>query len=163
MKHSYFSKSHLFLTYLIIGASTLLHAQNIPDETDKMLNQIEDKMKDAALAGENVKIINYYTEDVILNPSFQSAIKGRDALLKVYQDDVKKGLKYHSFSGTVEKRWQHENEIFERGSFGMSVSTNSSRKPKAYYGSYFQIWEVQSDGTYQISYVIWNLDFNPFE
>lgn len=155
------SKSIRFLLFLL--PISFLQAQNIPVEIEKELNEIGDKMLEAALAGENVTIIDFYTDDVVVNPSFHSAIKGKKALLKLYQYDAKKGVKYHSFNATVEQRRLYGNEIFERGTFGLSVSSNESRKPQAYYGSYFQIWKKQSDGSYKIEYIIWNLDFNPFE
>lgn len=115
------------------------------------------------LDGEYLKLVEYYSDDVTVMPDFHPAIRGKKSLLEQYEKEMEKGVKYHSFSVTVEKRWKKEDEIFERGTFGMAVSSKNSRKPAAYYGSYFQIWKRQSDGSYKMTFTIWNLDFNPFE
>ena len=81
---------------------------------------------------------------------------------KLYMIKTKKiGLKYHSFSGTPEDIWECEKFVYERGKFGMSVSSKDHPKPLAYHGSYFTIWQKENDGSLKIKYVIWNLDFNP--
>ena len=119
-------------------------------------------MMNATLEGNSVSNIDHYTDDVIIMPAFQPAIRGKQDLISAYNKEKKKKLKYHSFNGIPEKRWMVNDQVFERGTFGMSVSTKDDPKPKAYYGSYFQIWTKQSDGEFKISYTIWNLDFNPF-
>jgi ketosteroid isomerase-like protein len=161
-----FKKSLLtILLYLFIGffVCSRLSAQDISQADRDELKRINNILTKAILDGDYETVLKYYTEDVIIMPDFMSAIRGIDALEKQYREDQKKGIIYHSFSGTAEKRWQHDNEIYETGSFGMAVSSRESKRPKAYYGSYFQIWDKQKDGSFKISYNIWNLDFNPFE
>jgi len=140
-----------------------LRAQSIAPDIEKKLNEIGESMAKATLAGDHKILLKNFTDDVVVMPDFKPAIKGIKELTKQYEEDKKMGAKYHSFTGNVEKRWQHGDEIFERGTFGMAVSTKASKHPQAYYGSYFQIWERQSDGSFKISFTIWNLDFNPFE
>lgn len=163
MKIKILFKSFYFLLIYFFIFISLLQSQTLSDATIESLNEIGQKMTEATLAGKYLEIIDYFLDDVIVNTDFKHAIKGKEALLKVYKKDASNGLKYHSMSGTVEHRWQHKNEIFERGSFGMSVTTNNSDRPKAYYGSYFQIWKQQPDDSFKISYIIWNLDHNPCE
>jgi ketosteroid isomerase-like protein len=140
-----------------------LQAQNLSKEVDSALNEIDAKMVKATLAGEYLSLMDYYTEDVVMMPDFRPAIRGKKELLAQYQEDIKLGVKYHSFNATVEKKWQCGSEIFERGTFGMAISSKNSQKPMAFYGSYFQIWQKQPDGSFKITFIIWNLDFNPFE
>ena len=140
-----------------------LYAQDIPAGIEKQLNDDGRTMTALALAGDYEEIIEFYTEDAVIMPDFQPPIRGRDALMRQYKKDEKKGTRFHSLTGSVEKRWMRGNEIFEIGSFGMAVSSHEDARPQAFYGSYFQIWEKQSDGAYRISFNIWNLDFNPFE
>jgi ketosteroid isomerase-like protein len=160
-------KNHSFIAVCaFIGSlfvSTPLPAQDISPETADKLKSIGDAMINATLAGNLLSLVDYYTEDVILKPDFQPVISGKKALLALYKQELKKGVKYHAFSGKVEKQWQCGDEIFERGTFGLAVSAKESPKPVAYYGSYFQIWQQAPDGSFLISYVIWNLDFNPYE
>jgi len=161
MKNMLNLKSILFFCLIFLFSSA--HAQDVPKEIDDILNKINDKMVEATLAGEYLSLMTFYSDDVVIMPDFHPALRGKKAFLKRYQEDMKNGIKHHSFNGTVEKRWQQGDEIFERGTFGMAVSSFHSKQPKAYYGSYFQIWKKQSDGTFKISFTIWNLDFNPFE
>ena len=157
-------KSLYVFLFTILSFSFLnsIIAQDLPESIVEQLDEISTIMMNAALDGNNLNIIDYYSGDIVLMPDFQPAIRGKNSLLKVLKDDMKKGIVYHSFNGTPEKRWMVNNDVFERGTFGMSVSTKDDPKPIAYYGSYFQIWEKQPDGKYKISYNIWNLDFNPF-
>ena len=157
-------KSLYIFTFTILSFSFSKHifSQEVPKPVLDEINQISTIMMNAALEGNNADIIDHYAEDIIIMPDFQPAIRGKESLLSAYKEEKRKGLKYHSFNGTPEKRWMVNNDVFERGTFGMSVSTKDDPKPKAYYGSYFQIWKKQPDGKYKISYNIWNLDFNPF-
>lgn len=125
------------------------------------LERINKEIEKLILSGNYNDILPYYTDDIILCPDFQSAIKGKDAIKAIYDENKKKGLRHHSFSGTIEETWECENMIYERGTFGMSVSSKEHPKPLAYYGSYFTIWKKTNDGSVKIKYIIWNLDFNP--
>jgi hypothetical protein len=58
---------------------------------------------------------------------------------------------------------KYDNEIYEYGTFGIAVSSNETKHPYAFTGSYFTIWEKQSDASYLIKYIISNYDFNPCE
>ncbi len=163
MKSYFFIKSAIFSICWLLASSSILLAQNISKEVDDTLNEIGEKMVKATLSGEYMSLMDFYSDDVIVMPDFQPTIKGKKALSDQYKENIKNGVKYHSFSGMVEKRWQHGDEIFERGTFGMAVSSKDFGRPMAYYGSYFQIWQKQPDGSFKISFTIWNLDFNPFE
>lgn len=157
---STFLAAFVFTWFLALISSVA--AADVPADTIKILDDLSTEMMDQTLKGNLMVIPNYYTEDIILMPDFKPPIRGRSAMKRVYKDDMNRGIKYHSFNGNVEKRWQHGNDIYEYGSFGLSISEKKSPKPSAFYGSYFQIWQKQKDGTYLISYAIWNLDFNPF-
>jgi len=153
----------LAMLFCLLAAPVILSAQSVSSDVERMLKETGEKMITATLAGEYLTLVNYHTDDVVIMPDFRPAITGKKALEEQYKEDMKLGLKHHSFTGTVEKRWQHGDEVFERGTFGMAVSSKKDKRPAAYYGSYFQIWQKQSDGTFKISFIIWNLDFNPFE
>jgi ketosteroid isomerase-like protein len=132
------------------------------DEITKMITSIGDTINKAVLAGDFETFLSYCTDDVIMDPIFQPSIKGK----KAYREELKKmkdmGVKYQSMSGTLEDVWKCGEMIYERGTFGMSMISKESPQPKAYFGAYFQIWKKQADGSYKLSYMISNLDFNPF-
>ncbi len=130
-------------------------------ETVETLNKIQELMEQATLKGDYQAIAEHYTADAVVMPDFAPAIRGKKALLAAYKSQQEEGIRFHSFSTTAELRWQKEDEIFERGTFGMSVTGRKSSKPTAYYGSYFQIWQKESGERYLLKFTIWNLDFNP--
>jgi len=124
------------------------------------INRVLDK---AVLDGDYETILKYYTDDVILMPIFEPAINGKDALREEYKKDKKTGVKYHAFNAKPEKMWACGNEVFEYGKFGLAVSSNETEYPYAFFGSYFAIWDKQSDNSYLIKYMISNLDHKPYK
>ena len=131
--------------------------QNIKEKVQQINYEIEKLI----LAGNYNDLLSYYTEDVIISPDFHASIKGKEPIKDAYEKNKKIELKHHSFSGTTEHIWECENFVYERGKFGMSLSSKDHPKPKAYHGSYFTIWQKEKDASLKIKYVIWNLDFNP--
>ena len=131
--------------------------QNIKEK----IKRINSDLERLVLAGNYNDLLPFYTEDIIIDPGFQPSIKGKEAIRVAYEKNKKIGLKHHSFSGTPEDIWECEKFVYERGKFGMSLSSKDHPKPLAYYGSYFTIWQKENDELLKIKYVIWNLDFNP--
>lgn len=106
-------------------------------------------------------LLQYYTDDILICPDFQTSIKGKDSVKRIYDENKNLGIKHHSFSSKIEEIWECKNFVYERGTFGMSYSSKDKPKPLAYYGSYFTIWKKDIEGSLKIKYTIWNLDFNP--
>jgi len=131
-------------------------------EAKKTIESIGDTINKAVLAGDYETMLSYFADDIIVDPIFQPPIKGK----KAYREEVNKmkeiGVKYQSMNGTPSDMWECGDMIYERGTFGLSLVTKESPQPKAYYGSYFQIWQKQTDGSYKLKYMTSNLDFNPF-
>lgn len=128
-----------------------------------MVEKINGVLDKAMLEGDYETLLKYYTEDIIVSPGMNPTVRGKDALKEAYEKNMKKKLKYHSFSGTIEDLWECGDKLYERGTFGMSMTYKDHPKPLAYYGSYFTIWKKVSEDSLKIKYVIWNLDFNPCE
>jgi ketosteroid isomerase-like protein len=152
-----------FFVFFLVAFYSFSNAQNLSKEKNRKLDEISSLLDRAMIDGDYDTILKYNTDDVVIMPGFSPAIKGKTTLEKAYEKNKKDGLIYHSFSGTSEKRWACGNEIYEYGTFGMAISSKESKRPKAYYGSYFQIWQEIEDGSFKIKYTIWNLDFNPFD
>ena len=125
------------------------------------LQEIRSVLDKAALDGDYETTLKYYTEDVILMPTFRPVIKGKNELRKQYKKDKKAGVKLHAFNGKPEKMWESGNEVYEYGTYGLAVSSKDTEHPYAFYGSYFMIWEKQPDSTYLVKYLITNLDHKP--
>jgi len=146
----------------LLSLFTFSQAQDLAAEKKQKLEEIGALLEKAMIDGDYDTTLEYYADDVIIMPGFDPAIKGIKALKDAYKKNKRKGIKYHSFTANAEKRWQCGNEIFSMGTFGMAISSKETSQPKAYYGSYFQVWQEYEDGSFKIKYSIWNLDFNPF-
>ena len=129
---------------------------------EEKFQHIGERIKEAMYAGDYDALLEFYTDDVVIMSDFQPAIKGKNALRIRYREQEQDEIKIHAFDGTPDKIWSCENQIYEYGTFGYAASSRESRKPHAYYGSYFMIWEVQQDSSFLIKLMITNLDFNPF-
>jgi len=79
----------------------------------------------------------------------------------LYEKNRKMEGQYHSFDGTAEDIWESGDKVYERGTFGVSLSYKDHPKPLAYYGSYFTIWQKASADSLKIKFVSWHLSFNP--
>ncbi|OGB68195.1 MAG: hypothetical protein A2Y94_01605 [Caldithrix sp. RBG_13_44_9] len=132
-------------------------------DVKELIEATGEKINRAVLAGDYETVLSFFTDDIIVDPIFQPVIKSK----KAYREEIKKleekGIKYQSISGTPTEIWECDGKIYDRGTFGMSMITRESPHPIAFYGSYFQIWQKESDGSYKLTYMISNLDFNPFE
>lgn len=133
--------------------------QSLREKIDKINNDIEDLM----LKGNYEAILPYYSNDIIISPALQPSVIGIDAIKEIYKENKKIGLRHHSFSGNIEVLWECSDKVYERGTFGLSLSTKDHPKPAAYHGSYFTIWQKEKEDNLKIKYLIYNLDFNPYK
>jgi ketosteroid isomerase-like protein len=156
------SRITLTIICVIFFCNQTLFAQEWND-LHHIFDSIGDKINRAAVEGDFETVLSFYAEDIVLMPGFKPTLNGKKAVKQEMEKDREKGLKFHSISGTITEIWSCGDLVYDRGTFGLSVSTKASSRPYAYYGSYFQIWQKQPDGSYKIKLNIWNLDFNPFE
>jgi len=170
LKKNFFSAVFLFILVFLF---TSCENQNTPKEVKEIvavdttntlrakIESINSSLNKAMLAGDYETMLKYYTEDIIVSPGLNPTAKGKAAIRESYEKYKKMQVKYHSFDGTIEDIWESGDKVYERGTFGVSLSYKDHPKPLAYYGSYFTIWQKGSDDSLKIKYVIWNLGFNP--
>lgn len=127
------------------------------------IEKITQILNKAVLSGDYETQLKYFTEDAIIAPPIGPVIKGKNAIRDGFDRNAKENVVLHSFNATIEDLWVCGDRVYERGTWAMAQSSNLSKKPKAYYGSYFEIWKVQSDSSLLIDYMIFTLGFNPFE
>lgn len=149
---------------------TMIVLMNVVGLTQETLASVQHKLEEigqilnkATLEGDYETLLKYHTDDAIIKADMRPAIKGKSALREEFEKNKKAGARVHSFSTATEAMWICGDEVYERGTFGQTASYKDSPKPIAVYGSYFEIWLKQTDGSYKIKYLIWNLDFNPYE
>ena len=123
------------------------------------VEKINGILNKAMLQGDYETMLKYYTDDIIVSPGIKPTAKGKTAIRESYEKYKKIQVKYHSFGGTIEDIWESGDKIYERGTFGVSLSYKDHPKPLAYYGSYFTVWQKESDDSLKIKYFIWNLGF----
>jgi ketosteroid isomerase-like protein len=126
-------------------------------EIEKINKEIYSLMMD----GDYEAILKYYTDDAIVVPALEPAIRGKGALREQYIKQKKEGVVFHSFNTKTEKMWSAGNKVYEYGSYGLSGSTKTHPEPVARRGNFFLIWNKQNDGSYLMSYLMINIDHNP--
>ncbi len=163
----------LFLTFALIFSFISCENQNTPKEIKEKaavdttiivrekLEKIGGILHKAMLERDYETMLKYYADDIIISADFQPTVKSKAAVRDSYEKNKKMEIKYHSFNGNTEDIWESGDKIYERGTFGMSLSYKDHPKPLAYYGSYFTVWQKGSDDSLKIKYFIWNLGFNP--
>ncbi|MFH0736717.1 MAG: hypothetical protein V1773_19360 [bacterium] len=139
--------------------SGLNNEEEIIDKIEKT-NQLLNK---AVLDGDYETQLKYFTQNAIIDPPLDPEIKGKNNLRASFEKNKKENVIFHSFSGTIKNYWVCGNKVYETGQWSLLVSSDKLKKPYAFVGSYFQIWEKQQDDTYLISYNIFTYDFNPFD
>ena len=153
------TRDYLFVLAIFIAGS-LLAQSNLADARIRV-ELLHQARVQAALDGDYDKVLNFFAKDVQIMPGLQPPINGIAELRKMFAKDRKNGVKHHSISSRIIDDWMCGDDYYERGSWAMSVTSNDSRQPVAFNGSYFQIWQKQKDGSYKIKFNIWNLDHQP--
>jgi ketosteroid isomerase-like protein len=144
-------------------AAQSLTADAKDHDVRKAIESISDLLSKAALENDFETQLKYFTEDAIINPPLGPEAKGKAEIRKGFGKSREVGYAVHSHNTTTRDLWVCGDRVYERGKWGMSQSVAGSRIPKAYHGSYFTIWTVQKDGSYLINYIIFTLDYNPYE
>jgi ketosteroid isomerase-like protein len=138
-------------------------AQSDIKEIRATIDQINKRGEEAILANDFDTQLSFFTDDIVIDPPLEPPIKGKAAVRERQAVGQREGMKYHSFSGTTEDLWVCGDKVYERGTWGMSFTTNTMNRPFAPYGTYFQIWTKDGTGTYRIQYLMYTLDMNPYE
>jgi ketosteroid isomerase-like protein len=148
------------ISFIFISSITIFAQE---EEVRELLESIGGELTQALLSGDYETIMSHFTDDVIVFPIFDAPITGKRAYREAVKKLKERGVKYQSMSGSSTEMWECGEMVYEIGTFGMSLVSKDSPKPTAYYGSYFHVWQKQSDGSYKLKYMMSNLDFNPFE
>lgn len=133
-----------------------LAVRNKIDEINNLLNK-------AVLAGDYETQLKYFTENAIIAPPIGPIAEGKSAIKDGHEKNKKMKVVFYSFNITTEDFWVCGDRVYERGKWAFSQSSIKSKNPKAFNGSYFQIWRAQKDSSFLIDYMIYTLGFNPFE
>jgi ketosteroid isomerase-like protein len=132
------------------------------DETREMIENINEILAKAVIAGDTVVELSYYTDDVISMPNYAEMVSGKEAFQKVSSEMRKAGMKVHSLNFATVDLWTCGDLVCEIGTYGISLTVPGVTHPVADNGKYLNIWEHQSDGSLRIKAEIWNTDVSPW-
>jgi ketosteroid isomerase-like protein len=132
-------------------------------EVRATIAQISLKMEQAVLANDYETQLSFLADDIIIDGPLEAPVRGKAAVQERNAKARQEGVKFRSFSGTTDDLWVSGDRVYERGTWGMSFTTNKIKQPFAPYGSFFEIWTKDSTGEYRIQYLIYTLDMNPYE
>jgi ketosteroid isomerase-like protein len=132
-------------------------------EVRASIAQISQKMEQAVLANDMETQLSFLADSIIIDPPLEPPLRGKTAVEESMARASKEGMKYRSFSGTTEDLWVSGNKVYERGTWGASITTHTTKQPFAAYGSFFEMWTKDNAGSYRIQYLIYTLDMNPYE
>ena len=131
-----------------------------PADIRATLEQINGRLDRAVIDGDVDFQLHYFADSVIIDPPFLPVMKGKAILREHFEKNRSNGVTYRSFSTRTRDCWVSGNKAYERGTWGASMSSAARPAPVAYYGGYFQIWNVR-DSIPRIEYLIYNLDHVP--
>jgi ketosteroid isomerase-like protein len=162
----------LFLGHVFIGCDnarqnqpvtqpTTIQAKDI--EVRKTIEEIGQLLSKAVIAKDYETQLKYFSENAVIEPPFGPAVKGKKEIQRGVDQNSTDSVTFHSYNTTIEDLWVCGDKVYDKGKWGMSRTSHGSTTPIAFYGSYFVIWKIQQDGSYLIDYIIYNLDFNPYE
>lgn len=159
-----------FLSVLCVSCEDTNNAQTVNStsktghlsEVTNKIEKITQIINKAVLENDYDTQLKYFTENAIIIPPIGPEVSGKQAIKDGFQKNIKENVVVHSFNATIEDIWVSDDRVYERGKWAMAQSTKNSKVPKAFYGSYFEIWKTQKDSSLLIDYMIYTLGFNPF-
>jgi len=156
--------------FLAILSLTFIFAcsqsQNMVKQFDKdalktEITKMNDMAAKAMIDGDYKSTLPNYTDDAISLPSYQSVVRGKEALKK--NAEMQPPMKMNKFVLTSTDIWQEGKFIIDIGSYIFSMDMPQS--PGGEFkdsGKYMTVYEVQKDGSLLIKAETWNTDQNPW-
>lgn len=159
MKKSILS-SGLLIALLI--APALRSFSQSEDKLKEKIEKINAKFAEAFIAGDHEMHLDYYVDDAISLPSYQSMLKGIEAITASAKEAQNSPMKVTAFELHIKKIEVCGDLIIEIGKYSMSFTMPEMPEPGSDNGKYLTVWEKQSDGSLKIKYETWNTDTNPW-
>lgn len=125
----------------------------LSDEDVAALNQAADAYQAAVTAGDFDAWAAFYTEDAVIMPPGQPAIRGRDAI-KAWGEAFPTIVEWTPDRVEVDGRGDL---AYVRATFSMTVEVGEA-EPVSEKGKYLEIWRKQPDGSWLIAVDIFNSD-----
>lgn len=137
------------------------------NEQNTNLMTLRDKVQHAddvlahALINQDIETYaKYVADEIIVNPPLHSELQGKTNYLEMMRDDIRRGVKFHTFNSQIMQVWQCGDDIYEIGSFAFSITTKESSQPWVANGHSFTIWQ-EIDGQLKVAYTIYTTETHP--
>ncbi len=108
-----------FLFLFIIAAQAF--AQDDMKKLKATIQQMNDEMVEATLAGDNQTLLSYYADDAKVIPSYSPLQKGIDAIKDRMDMSAKSGNKFTDFKITASDVFENGNWVYEIGKYTMTM------------------------------------------
>ena len=151
-----FNLKTLFIFTFLFSVGATINAQSESElrQTVEYLNQ---KFVNSIIDEDLDEYLSMYTDDAVIMIPFTPTVNGKNALTVHWHNNMAKGDLVESVNVTTLDVWASEDLIYERGSYQITFKEYKD-KIKAIHGSYFTVWQKQSDGSYKMKYDISNLN-----
>ena len=154
----------LALAALVLSLSACSRAGALGEDATAALADLREDYADAVDAGDLERLLSYWTEDGVLAAAEQRELRGREAIRGFYAallTDSEVELSFHSEELRASGDW-----AFDRGVYTL---TRSPREEGVRYGaqdglatgqrgSYLLLLRHQDDGSWKMSYHLYNLN-----
>jgi ketosteroid isomerase-like protein len=151
---------------LALLAGTLCLTASAGEDLTKLeakLAEISDTIVRATLDGDTEAILSYYTDDVVLLPSYHPMIRGKDEVARYEKERNASGFAFESMDFTTLDVWTAKDMVYQIGEYGVSFSAPGLPGSVADQGKYMTVWQKQRDGSLKIKVDMWNSDLNPWQ
>src|SRR5690606_7733813 len=123
--------------------------------------QMNDKMIQDILSGNDEASLAMYTDDAISLPSYQPMLKGKTAIMENHKKDQQSGFEMNDMKLTTMDVWSSGDMAYEIGTYTIDFSMPGMEDMKDN-GKYLTVWQKQSDGSWKVKADTWNTDNNPW-
>lgn len=139
---------------LALASTACQQAAPLSEEDLAAIDQASESYKQAVLAGDWEVWAAFYTEDAVIMPTGQPAVRGRDAI-RAWGEAFPTIVEWTTDRVEVDGRGDL---AYVRATFSMTVEAEGEAEPVSERGKYLEIWRKQPDGSWLIAVDIYNSD-----
>lgn len=156
-------RSHLTLLFLLFFASCTpaVVEETATTEADVgEINKASEEFVAAAKANDTEGLVSLYATDAVLMPPNEPLSKGSEGV-RTWMQSFFDQFTMEDFNISAQEVVVTGDWAFRRGTFAMTVSPAAGGEQLQNVGKFIDIWQRQSDGSWEIYWNIWNSDNSP--
>lgn len=153
MKRSFIPVFILVLSLFQISSMLFAQDSNTSisiDQAKEKIKQMNDKWSSYMKSGNINGVLDFYAEDAVILPPNSKMARGKDAIKKHMEDEMKQLDKYSSVDFKTVDVVGGNGLFVETGTYKISMQMKGSGKPMEDQGKYVTAWKVQPDGSLKV-------------